>query len=78
MEVNTLVCSHTKAKFYQITEKALRNPDLQKDKLHINLQSINTSMKQNVRQDMHPSGVNFEAIGQLKSKINARDPFLCQ
>ena len=37
---------------------------------------INTkNVKQRVRQDMHPSGVNFEAIGQLIFKINAPDPF---
>ena len=33
------------------------------------------NMKQKVRRDMHPSGVNFEAVGELKSKMDERDPF---
>ena len=33
------------------------------------------NVNQKVRQDMHPSGVNFEAVGQLKSKMDGRDPF---
>ena len=40
---------------------------------------INTNLvknvKQKVRQEMHPCGVNFEAIGQLKCKVNDRDPY---
>ena len=33
------------------------------------------NMKQKIRCDMHPSGVNFEAVGELKLKMVERDPF---
>lgn len=40
---------------------------------------INTNkvrnVKQKVRKSMHPSGVNFEAVGQLKSKVDDQDPY---
>lgn len=31
--------------------------------------------KQKVRQEMHPSGINFEAVGELKAKVTERDPY---
>ena len=40
----------------------------------ININKVK-NVKQKVRQEMHPSGVNFEAIGQLKSKLDERDPY---
>lgn len=33
------------------------------------------NVKQKVRKSMHPSGVNFEAVGELKSKVDKKDPF---
>ena len=40
---------------------------------------INSSTAENMQQkvchDIHPSGVYFEAVGELKSKMDERDPF---
>lgn len=33
------------------------------------------NMKQKVRKSMHPAGVNFEAVEQLKAKVDSRDPY---
>lgn len=33
------------------------------------------NVKQKIRKSMHPSGANFEAVGELKSKVDEKDPF---
>ena len=64
---------------YQSAVNAIKAGKSWEEVIQVTDSFINTNkvknVKQKVRQDMHPSGVNFEAIGQLKSKINARDPF---
>ena len=40
----------------------------------INITAVK-NVKQKVRMKMNPSGVNFEAVGQLKSKVDYQDPY---
>ena len=64
---------------FQYAVNALKTGKSWEEVVEVTDRFINTNkvknVKQKVRQDMHPSGFNFEAVGELKGRVTKRDPY---